>query len=451
MSTTAILWLCVIAIVISIIISYKKDINMGIIAMAFDFIIGCIFYGLKPAKVFGYWPDSIIFYLLASSLFFSFAQENGTITAFGNKLLYAFRNNVKLLPIAVFLVTAIMTLFGAGIAAVFFVTPIALSIAVTCGIDHMLMSIAVNLGYVSGAYNPWTGTGVVLKGIMETDLGAEVASEIYNLVYPTFLIKSVLFLVIFYVFYMFIYRKIKKNASGKDYRNFDGATIQKPEPFTSIQKKNFILIVCTFIILVLPNVINTWVKIDSKLWKNFVTFCQPQAVCVVFAAIAAIMNLADSKKVIKRLPMSSIMLIAGVCFLMEIAKDAGLLDVISGWFSASSAKWLIAPALVLVAGVLSIFSSATSVVCPLLYPLVPAICASTGLNPVALLTAITVGAGCTALSPFSTAGAQQVALAPDEIKDQMVGRLFSVAVANLVLAILFAVVGLYNLFPYTLG
>ena len=60
MNETTILLLCLAAIVISIAICFKTGINMGLIAMTFAFLIGCLFMGEKAASIFGFWPDSLI-------------------------------------------------------------------------------------------------------------------------------------------------------------------------------------------------------------------------------------------------------------------------------------------------------------------------------------------------------------------------------------------------------
>jgi di/tricarboxylate transporter len=161
------------------------------------------------------------------------------------------------------------------------------------------------------------------------------------------------------------------------------------------------------------------------------------------------MKLGDRKKVMAHIPISTILLVAGVTFLMQVAVKSGLLQVVAGWFSGDIAHFLIPPALCFIAGFLSIFSSATSVVIPMMFPLVPALVAGSGLNPVNLYTSIMVGAGATAVSPFSTSGGQTLALAPDELKgDTLAGHLFILAVAFLGLAVLFAAIGVFNILKY---
>jgi di/tricarboxylate transporter len=442
-----VLWCCLAAIVISVVVSYKWKMHMGVIAMAFAFLIGCLIQKTSVTTIFGYWPGSIIFFFIASSLLFGFAEDNGTMVAFGDKLLWIFRGNTKIVPWVLFFIGALVTFLGAGTSTVFFLTPISFAIGLRIGMNPMMTVVLVNLGYVCGAYNPWTGIGVVMQGFVEAGAGAEHASGIYIRVYATFLIKNLLFMTIFYT----IFEVLKKKTDIKIQANKPNEfIIEKPKPFTDVQRKTFTLIVLSFLLIVVPSVIHT-LKLDqgNEFLTRLALLAQPQSVCVIFAVIASAMKLGDRKKVMARVPISTILLVAGVTFLMQVAVKSGLLKVVAGWFSGDIALFLIPPALCLIAGFLSIFSSATSVVIPMMFPLVPALVAGTGLNPVNLYTSIMVGAGATAVSPFSTSGGQTLALAPDELKGEaLAGNLFILAVSFLSLAALFAAVGLFNILKY---
>ena len=77
--------------------------------------------------------------------------------------------------------------------------------------------------------------------------------------------------------------------------------------------------------------------------------------------------------------------------------------------------------LVFIAGFLSFFSGGVSVVCPLLFPMIPAIVAQTGLSLPLVLGFTYVGATCTGTSPFSTGGAFTVSTA---VNDEQRNKLF---------------------------
>ena len=447
MSNTVVLWACLIAIVLVIVAYNKWRVNMGIAAMSFAFLIGCVLQGEKAATIYKYWPDNLVFFLLACSLFFEFAADNGALLVFGKKLLWRFRNNLKLIPWVMFIITAIVAFLGAGTASQVMVAPISYAIGLQIGMDPLMTVCAVSLGYTVGTYNPWTGMGVQMIGFIENNgIATNIAVHTATMNYLTTIVKQVITMVVCYVYFTwFANRKKKKEANGELSVE---QLIEKPGEFSPIQKKTFVLIVCSFLLLVLPNMIDTWLKIDSQLWKNFVLVCQPHSIFLIFSMICCIMKLGDTKKVISRLPMNTILLVAGVCFLMEIAKSAGLGEVIEALLSGGNIpKYLIGPFLCLIAGVLSIFSSTWSVVLPLMYPLVPPLAAATGLNPISLYSSILFGANATGFSPFSTAGAMLMGLAPtEEMKEEMLPRMVVLAIAMLALSVLLGLLGMYDLF-----
>lgn len=124
MSNTAILWTCLIAIVICIVVSFKWEINIGIMAMSYAFLIGCLGQEQTAVKVCDYWPDNLTFLMIASALLYGFARENGTLTVFGSKVLWKFRKHIKLIPWVMFFVAAVMGFLDAGPGTIVLIFPI---------------------------------------------------------------------------------------------------------------------------------------------------------------------------------------------------------------------------------------------------------------------------------------------------------------------------------------
>ena len=276
-------------------------------------------------------------------------------------------------------------------------------------------------------------------------MAADVAIHTYILSYATFLINKVLFLALFYILFQLLKKKL--NPGMPKVKNLEILN-QKPEAFSPLQTKTMTLILISFFLLVIPNILNTFVKVDSVAFKHLVGLCKPQAVLIIFALIASIMNIANPKKVLQKMPMGTVFTIAGVCFLMELAKKVGLLESVVAVFEGGNIpSFLIAPVFCLIAAFLSLFASGTSVVLPLLFPMVPALATATGLNVVALYTAAQIGALSTPISPFSTAGAQFVGLAPDDkLADSLVKQQFVLAIVMMVLTSIAALLGLCNIF-----
>jgi di/tricarboxylate transporter len=443
MSNTAILWACLIAIIVMIAAYNFKRINMGFTAMAFAFVIGCVMQGTKASVVYSYWPDNLAFFLLSCSLFFGYASENGTMEVFGKKLLYKFRNNTKMVPWVMFFITALLSFLGAGTASQILIAPVSYAIGMQLGLSPLMTVCAVSLGYTVGTYNPWTGMGVQIIGLVENNgLSTEIATKTAIANYCTTVAKQLVTMLLCYIYYSW---KAKRNSDGR-YQNT--IEMDKPDDFNSVQKKTLTMILISFVLLVVPNIINTWIGIKNPFFKNFLKVCQPHSIFVIFAFFACCMNLADTKKVIQKLPMNTILLVVGVSFLMAIAKKAGMVDVIKAMVGDNVPKWLIGPFLCMVAGILSIFSSTWSVVLPLMYPLVPPIAAATGVNPVGLYSAILFGANATGFSPFSTAGSMFVGLAPEKLRDSMVVPMVGLAIAILILTMIMALLGFFNIFNF---
>ncbi len=445
MSNSVILVTCVIAIAISIIVSFKWSVNMGVLAMAFAFVIGCLMQGQSVNTVFGFWPDNLIFFMIASALFFGFARENGTLDVFGSKVLWVFRRQVKLLPWVFFVLAGVLGFLGSGPSALLLLAPIGFPIALRAGIDPIVIGFSIAMGYNCGTMNPWTGSGVVLYGLVEAN-GMDTATAIttYLMTYSTFLISQVICMAAVIVYYMVFRHKHAAKGAGKG-RPLEILT-EKPADYTPVQKKTFVLIVISFLLMVIPSIWNTLAPADSVVFKNFVALCKPQAILVIFALFATLLKLGDAKKVISRVPVGTILMIAGVSFLMSIAKEAGMIEVISAAFGSGIPKILVAPLFCILGGVLSLFASGTSVVLPLLFPMVPALAAATGLNPVALYAAAQIGALITPFSPFSSAGAQLIALAPNSISESLVRRQFVVALVTLLFCALLTLLGICNIF-----
>ena len=83
----------------------------------------------------------------------------------------------------------------------------------------------------------------------------------------------------------------------------------------------------------------------------------------------------------------------------------------------------------IVAAFMSFFSSTTGVVAPALFPLIPALAASTGLNPAALFACTVLGAQSSAISPFSSGGSLILgSCGNEEDRNALFNRLLFVAV-----------------------
>lgn len=427
------LWISIIALVLAIFVGWKFKFNTGIISMALAFIIGVFVLKLKVADIINFWPTTIVFYLLSIALFFTYGTENGTMDMLGKKLLYILGGNSKLIPFAIAIVCAIVGGLGAGASTPAIVGPFAFAMANSAGIHPVITCMSIAFGNLIGSNNPYNGYGGVISYnlIVKNGVTADAAMALSQKLWLNMTIIAVVIIVIFY----FLYKGYKTTK----------ITIQKPPAFTKIQRTTFTIIIIAFILMVVPSILATWIK-SNKMIALIAAFCQPQTVMILGAVVCAFLRLAPEKDVIKKIPISTIVMIVGVYMLIQVATKAGLINAVSGALTNSIPKFLVPAAIVLFAAFLSFFSSSTSTVMPLMYPLVPGLVSTLGLSPVVLYSCIFFGGLSTAVSPFSTGGALTIASCADnEVREALPNKMIVAALIAPAITIIWALLGLFGL------
>ena len=425
--------ICLAAIVISVGIGWKWKLNTGVIAMCFAFFIGYFMLGKKVGDVINLWPTNITFYLIAIALLFNYATINGTMEVLSKKLLSFMGGRAALIPWAVTAVCAVVGGLGAGASTPALIGPFAFSMGISAGISPMLTGVCIAFGNLIGSNNPYNGYGGVIGRnlIVENGESARAAAKIGQLVWVNSSIMCVLVILLFYLF-------------CRAYRAKSVRTEKAPD-FSPVQKKTMLIISVSFVAMVVPGIMHTWIA--SPFWGMLSGICQPQVVMVTAAFLCSVLKLAPEREVVKTIPIHTIIMIAGVYMLIKVSVEAGLIEAISVILTRNIPRLLVPGAIVLLAAFLSFFSSSTSTVMPLMYPLVPYLAEHMGLNPVTLYTCIFFGGLSTAISPFSTGGALTIASYPDQNgKEGLVNQMIACAFVIPVVTIIAAELGLFSLF-----
>jgi len=355
--------------------------------------------------------------------------------ALGKKLLYALGGNAKLIPFAIAIVCAIVGGLGAGASTPAIIGPFAFAMGVSAGVNPVIIAIAIAFGNLIGSNNPFNGYGGVISKNLILANGIDEVTTM-NWSYKLWANCTIITIIVIVVFY-FLYKGFKAEK----------VAVEKPAPFTPVQKKTFTVILVAFFFMVVPAILATWFKASAFL-KTLSAFCQPQTIMILGSVVCAFMRLAPEKDIIRKVPISTIVMIVGVYTLIQVAAKAGLVDAISHALSNSIPKFLVPGAVVFFAAFLSFFSSSTSTVMPLMYPLVPGLAESLGLNPIMLYTCIFFGGLSTACSPFSTGGALTIAACADnEVREALPNKMIVAALICPAITIVLATLGLFNIFP----
>ena len=380
------------SIAVSVAIGYKTKFNTGFFAMMFAYLIGCFALGMRTRDVIAGWPVSTMFVFFSVSLFYNFALVNGTLEKTARYLLYACRKFPGLLPFALYLASAGIAALGAGFFTVMaFMAPITILICKEAKMDQLTGAVAINCGALSGANFMTSGSGIIFRGLMDEGGMTEVSFSYSAVIFAASVVFSLLLIAAF--------RYIPKNNRniGKD------MTFEKPEAFTDKQKINLYLMLAMIAVVLIFPILHIILP-----GAELITFINGKIdvglVAVVFSVIALFCDLAPQKDVIGKVPWNTIIMICGVGMLINVAIEAGTIEMLSAWAGSSLPAWIVPMAFSLIGAVMSFFSSTLGVVCPALYPLVPGLAATTGLSPLVLYTCIVVGAQSSAISPFSSGG-----------------------------------------------
>ena len=388
----------ILAIAIAIFLGYKTNINTGLFCIVFAYIIGCFVMGLKPKEVIGFWPVSTMFVILSVSLFYNVAAINGTLEKMSGALLYACRSFPGLLPYALFAVAVVLSIMGATFFTVLaFLAPITLVICEESRMDKLTGAVAINAGALAGGNFPTSNLGVIFRGLADTayESAPELAAvETFGMEMQIFLF-AVLFSLILITVFRFGF-KSNRNI-GK------GVTFKKPEPFDKKQKQTLTLMIAMMVVVLIFPLLK--ILLPGNSWISYVSGkIDVGLVAVIFAVIAFLMKLAPQKDAIAKIPWNTILMIAGAGMLIAVAVKAGTIEALSTWIGANVPAPLVPIAFSIVGAIMSFFSSTTGVVAPALFPLIPGIAASAGINPVALFACTVLGAQSSAISPFSSGG-----------------------------------------------
>lgn len=382
------------ALVVSVIYSYRTQRNIAPIAVSLSFLFGCGVLGMAPRQLIQGLPISIMFNIFAITFFFGFAIENGTLQKLTERILQPFGDHPALILPALFFIGVLVALAGAGVMAAAFISSLAFAVADRVKLPPTAVYTAAACGTVAGSNFPYSAGGVVMLSLMQDSPFRDDALVTACLVFAFSLVLCTALFALTYVFFgCWKCQRLEQMES---------------EPFTPVQIKTLWLIGIVTASVLLPKFgaevlhLAALRELADKLDVGFVMMCG--------GFLAGAFGLADDKQVIrKRVPWTTIVMLGGMSMLMFVGKSCGMLEMIVGLVEKRIPKALIPALLAMVAGVMSMFSSAISVVMPTLFPLILPLSESLGVAPRPMILAIFIGATVTGISPLSTTGSMVLA------------------------------------------
>ena len=155
------------ALIIAVTLSMVTTINVGIVCLAFAWIVGVLLGGMSVGDILGGFPTPLFVTLVGVTLLFSMARGNGTLERVTERAVRLCRGHTGVLPIMFFFLALGLSTIGPGsIGSAALLAPPAMAVAARTGISFFLMAIMIGNGALAGSLSPFSPTGVVANSVM---------------------------------------------------------------------------------------------------------------------------------------------------------------------------------------------------------------------------------------------------------------------------------------------
>ena len=373
--------------VAAIIIAFFRKNNIGVLAMTLG-TIGIRFFGISDKQFISGINIGLFTTLVGITLLFAIVIQTGVLDLIAKKIVGLAGKRIWLLPILIGLTGFILVGIGpGGVPVLAIIPPLAVSIARQTGYNPLMMALIGIMAMTPGRFSPLTPEGAIIISALEKSGLSQLA--ILAIIINTILTSLVVCLVLFVLF-----------GGHKVKAKKDMEIMAVTEKFTSNQLKALGAIVLMLVLIIFG-------KVNIGL------------AALSCAAILLFFRVADDASCIKAMPWNTILMVLFVGALLRVVDKMGgislMRDALASIMSPSTAASLTGFS----AGLLSLVSSALSVVYPTMMPICVDLANQIGgTHPVALMSAVAEGGALAGTSPMSTGGALILAALGGELKKE---------------------------------
>jgi len=419
----------IIGLVVMFIVATALPINMGAVAFALAFIVGGIWVGMEGKEVLAGFPADLFLTLVGITYLFAIAQKNGTIDLLVHWAVKAVRGHIVAIPWVMFVVTAVLTAFGAlGPAAVAIIGPVALRFAKQYRINPLMMGLLVIHGAQAGGFSPISVYGgitnqVVAKaGLEVTEMAVFLTSLGFNL------------LMGISCFCAFGGIALMRRAPARDEpapaMMMAGAAQASSRQF-AIEGHGALVSAGGGTLSTNPEALDEVRLTRDRLITLFGLLGLGVAalaydlnvglVAITVAVILALISPSAQKGAVDGISWSTVLLISGVVTYVAVLQKAGAVDFVGNGVSSIGIPLLGALLVCYVGGIVSAFASSAAVLGATI-PLAVPFLMQGHLSAAGVICALAISSTVVDVSPFSTNGALVVASAAKEEREALFRR-----------------------------
>lgn len=378
----------IIALFIVLFLAMVIKFNVGLLGIAFAFIIGTV-GSIEASKIYAGFPANLFLILVGTSYLFGIAHQNGTMSVLANYCIRMVRGRAALLPFVFGAIGFLLCTVGAGsITMCAMLFPPAMVVAEKEKINPTMMALVVGLITLAGDYSPYAVFGAMWKGFYQ-DVGVTGLS-------PRIFIDTIIIycLVAFMIYIYYGGLKLWKRSSVVDLKNEIYA--QNEVQVTKLDK-NHIITMAGIAVFIIGAII---FQFHIGLWA------------LTVGIVLCFLKAGDEGDVIKSIPWPIVLLLCGVTLLIQVMQLTGGIDLAVNAVASISNQVTLIPIVTFFGSLVSVFTSNMGVVMPAFTPmLTPLAEAVGGVNIPDLYTTFAVATSLSDVSPLSTLGAIALASA----------------------------------------
>jgi Na+/H+ antiporter NhaD/arsenite permease-like protein len=383
--------LSLIALLVAIGLSMATKLNVGVLAMAFAWLIGTYVAGWRPEQVAAGFPSSLFLTLTGVTLLFALAESNGTLERLAHRAVGLARGRTRLIPIILFVIAFALSSVGPGaITTVALLIPMAMAVGTKAGVPRFLTALAVANGANAGNLSPISAIGIVANTkLAEVGLGGHEMKIWLGNFLAHLLVTAGAYVLL---------------GGARLPRVVAGSGPVEAEAF---DRRHWLTIA----------VIGAWIVgvIGFQLSVGLAAF--------LAASVLVLMAVADESLAMKRVPWGVIVMVCGVTVLIAVLEKTGGMDLFTSMLARLASPATVNGVVAFVTGLISSWSSTAGVVLPTFLPTVPGLVEKVGGgDPLAVAISMNVGAAMVDVSPLSTLGALCVATVADPASARLLFR-----------------------------
>jgi di/tricarboxylate transporter len=373
--------LSLIALLAAIVLSMVTRLNVGILGLAFAWVIGTYVAGLRVDEVAAGFPSALFLTLAGVTLLFALAESNGTLERVAHRAIGVARGRAPLVPLLFFLIALVLSSVGPGsITTVALLIPVAMAVGMRAGVPAFLIALMVANGANAGNLSPISAVGVIANSRMaEAGIGGHE-----GLVWlANFVAHALVAIAAYVILGGWRLPPVAVGAARESQR---------------LERTHWLTLA----------VIGVWIVGVSgfKLHVGLAAFAA--------AAIVIMLSLADEVAAMRRIPWGVIIMVCGVTVLISLLDRTGGMELFTSLLARLATPSTINGVVAFVTGLISSWSSTAGVVLPAFLPTVPGLVEQVGGgDPLAVALSINVGGSMVDVSPLSTLGALCVATIAD--------------------------------------